>query len=123
RFPPTRKDLFQYDVIILGDVEPDKIDEFHSRSTTSDLLGEIKEFVTLGGGFIMIAGQLHSPRDYRDTPVADILPVETGAPDEERSTVEDRGVFRPHLPDWELPHRIVTLETQLPLNKKLIEDP
>jgi hypothetical protein len=71
----------------------------------------------------MIAGQLHAPRDYRDTPIADILPVEIGDPDEERANVQDHGVFRPHLPDWELPHRIVTLETNLPMNKKLIEDP
>jgi hypothetical protein len=123
RFPPTRKDLFQYDVIILGDVAPDEIDSFQTRSTTEDLLKEFKEFVELGGGFIMIAGQLHAPRDYRDTPIADILPVEIGDPDEERTNVQDKGVFRPHLPDWELPHRIVTLETNLPLNKKLLEDP
>lgn len=123
RFPPTRKDLFQYDVIILGDVAPDEIDSFQTRSTTEDLLKEFKEFVELGGGFIMIAGQLHAPRDYRDTPIADILPVEIGDPDEERTNVQDHGVFRPHLPDWELPHRIVTLETNLPLNKKLLEDP
>jgi hypothetical protein len=123
RFPPTRKDLFQYDVIVLGDVAPDEIDSFQTRSTTEDLLKEFKEFVELGGGFVMIAGQLHAPRDYRDTPIADILPVEIGDPDEERTNVQDHGVFRPHLPDWELPHRIVTLETNLPLNKKLLEDP
>ena len=124
RFPPTRKDLFQYDVIILGDVAPDEIDaNYQSRSSTADLLGEIKEFVELGGGFIMVAGQLHSPRDYRDTQIADILPVEVGDPDEERASAHDKGAFRPHLPDWELPHRIVTLETDLPKNKKLFEDP
>jgi hypothetical protein len=122
RFPPTRKDLFQYDVIVLGDVAPDEIDSFQTRSTTEDLLKEFKEFVELGGGFVMIAGQLHAPRDYRDTPIADILPVEIGDPDEERTNVQDHGVFRPHLPDWELPHRIVTLETNLPLNRKLLED-
>jgi hypothetical protein len=123
RFPPTRKDLFQYDVIILGDVAPDEIDSFQTRASTEDLEKEIKEFVELGGGFIMIAGQLHSPRDYREGPIADILPVEVGDPDEERANVQDRGVFRPHLPDWELPHRIVTLETNLPMNRKLLEDP
>jgi hypothetical protein len=122
RLPPTRKDLFQYDVIILGDVAPDDVDALHSRASTEELLNEIKEFVTLGGGFVMIAGQLHSPRDYRDTPIADLLPVEIGDPDEERSNVHDKGQFRPHLPDWELPHRIVTLETDVAKNKKLLED-
>ncbi len=124
RFPPTRKDLFQYDVIILGDLSPDDIDRgFQSRASTADLLGEIREFVELGGGFIMIAGQLHSPRDYRDTKIADILPVEIGDPEEEQAAMSDRGLFRPHLPDWELPHRIVTLENDLQLNRKVLEDP
>jgi len=123
RFPPTRKDLFQYDVIIVGDVSPEEIDgAWQSRSTTADLLGEISEFVTLGGGFIMIAGQLHSPRDYRETPIVDVLPVEVGDPEEERAAVQDRGAYRPHLPDWEVPHRIVTLETDVQRNRKLIED-
>lgn len=123
RFPPTRKDLFQYDVIILGDIAPDDLDKgFLSRPTTMDLLAELQEFVELGGGLIMVAGQLHSPRDYRDTPIADILPVEIGDHEEERSAVQDRGRFRPHLPDWELPHRIVALETEPKLNQRLLED-
>lgn len=122
RFPPTRKDLFQYDVIILGDVAPDEIDTYGTRSTTADLLAEIKEFVELGGGFIMIAGQIHAPAAYRETRIADILPVEIGDPDEERAAAADRGRFRPHLPDWELPHRIVTLETDAQMNRRLLED-
>ncbi len=123
RFPPTRKDLFQYDVIILGDIAPDDIDRgFQSRASTTDLLAELREFVELGGGLIMIAGQLHSPRDYRDTPVADVLPVEIGDPEEEAAAMRDRGQFRPHLPDWELPHRIVTLENDTKMNQRLVED-
>lgn len=123
RFPPTRKDLFQYDVIILGDIAPDDIDKgFLSRPTTADLLLELKEFVELGGGLIMVAGQLHAPRDYRDTAIADILPVEIGDADEEQAAVQDRGRFRPHLPDWELPHRIIALENEAKLNQKLFED-
>lgn len=124
RFPPTRKDLFAYDVVILGDIAPDDIDRgFQSRGSTDDLLRELREFVELGGGLIMIAGQLHAPRDYRDTPIADVLPVEIGDPDEEAAAQQDRGQFRPHLPDWELPHRIVALETDLKLNQRLLEDP
>jgi len=124
RFPPTRKDLFQYDVVILGDVAPDDIDKgFLSRPTTDDLLRELREFVELGGGLIMIAGQLHAPRDYRDTPVADLLPVELGDAEEEQAAMQDRGQFRPHLPDWEIPHRIVALENDPKLNRRLLEDP
>jgi hypothetical protein len=123
RFPPTRKDLFQYDVVILGDIAPDDLDKgFLSRPTTMDLLSELQEFVELGGGLIMVAGQLHAPRDFRDTPIADILPVEIGDQEEERAAVQDRDRFRPHLPDWELPHRIVALENEPKLNQRLLED-
>lgn len=122
RFPPTRADLFQYDVIILGDVAPDEIDSLQSRKTTEVLLKEIQEFVGVGGGFIMIAGQLHSPRDYRGTPIADILPVEIGNPEQMEAEKQDRRSFRPHLPDPLRPHDIVRLETDLKQNRDLLED-
>jgi hypothetical protein len=122
RFPPTRQDLFQYDVIILGDVAPDEIDYLGSRGSTEDLLRDIRDFVTIGGGFIMSAGQLHSPRDYRDTAIADILPVEIGNPEEAEAEKQDRGPFRPHLPDPLRPHDIVRLEKDLELNRQLLED-
>ena len=122
RFPPTRQDLFEYDVIILGDVAPDQIDPFGSRGSTEDLLRDIRDFVTVGGGFIMVAGELHSPRDYRDTAIADILPVEIGNPEESEAERQDRGEFRPHLPDALRPHDIVRLEKELELNQRLLED-
>ncbi len=121
RFPPTRQALFDYDVLILGDVAPDQIDVYGSRSTTEDLLRDIHDFVTVGGGFIMVAGQLHSPRDYRDTAIADILPVEIGNAEEAEAEKQDRGAFRPHLPDPFRPHDIVRLEKDLERNQKLLE--
>jgi hypothetical protein len=122
RFPPTRADLFQYDVIILGDVAPDEIDPLQSRGTTEALLKEFQEFVGVGGGFIMIAGQLHSPRDYRGTPIADILPVEIGSLEQMEAEKQDRRAFRPRLPDPLRPHDIVRLETDLKRNRDLLED-
>ena len=123
RFPPTRLDLFEYDVLILGDVAPDEIDAFHSRDTTTDLLRDIHDFVNVGGGLILLAGELHTPRDYRDSLIADVLPVEIGNPEEEEKYKEDSGPFRPALPDPSHPHNIVRLEKDPDLNRMLLEDP
>ena len=75
-----RKILFEYDVLILGDIPA----QFFSREQQQI----IKEFVTEGGGFIHIAGRWNSPAgwaDNKDTPMAernpigDVLPVEFDA--------------------------------------------
>ena len=36
----------------------------------------IKDFVTEGGGLVVIAGRLHAPATWLGTPLADVLPVE-----------------------------------------------
>jgi len=123
RFPPTRKDLFDYDVILLGDIAPDEIDSNGSRGTTENLLREILEFVEFGGGLVMISGQLHSPRDYRDSPIADALPVDIGSSEETESEKDDREAFRPHMPDPSAPHPMIRLEAELKRNRDLLEDP
>ncbi|HEY1378934.1 MAG TPA: VWA domain-containing protein [Gemmataceae bacterium] len=74
-FPPTREDLFnQYDLVILGDVDPrhPKLGEKH--------LQWLADFVReKGGGLLVIAGAQFTPHAYRDTPLADVLPVEVPA--------------------------------------------
>ncbi|MAG54825.1 MAG: hypothetical protein CMJ83_00885 [Planctomycetes bacterium] len=75
-FPNTRQQLFYYDVILFGDVDP-MSDKFSGGDPdrAHELLGWIKEFVEQGGGFGMIAGDRFSPRAYKDTPLADIIPI------------------------------------------------
>ena len=69
KFPETKKELFEYDVVVFGDVDPSQI-----SNTQMEFLNE---FVSrFGGAFVMIAGRRHSPLSYADTPVADLLPVE-----------------------------------------------
>jgi len=69
KFPATKKELFEFDVVVFGDVDPSRI------SLTQ--MEHLNEFVSrFGGAFVMIAGRRHSPRSYADTPVADLLPVE-----------------------------------------------
>lgn len=72
-FPFNKVELFQYDVIILGDVDP------QSPRLGDRKLRDLADFVReRGGGLLMIAGPLYSPHAYRNTPLADVLPIEPG---------------------------------------------
>lgn len=87
---PTKAELNQLDVVILGDADPNHPKLGEKR------LAELAEFVReRGGGLLMIAGEEFNPNAYRDTPLRDILPVEiTGAAAEE---VDRREGYRPEL--------------------------
>jgi hypothetical protein len=67
-FPATRKDLFAFDLLIVGDVSP--------KTLTPERLGMIRDFVAEGGGLVHIAGRVHAPAEYVGTPFAELLPVE-----------------------------------------------
>ncbi|MBX3412655.1 MAG: VWA domain-containing protein [Pirellulales bacterium] len=68
-FPARRDELFAYDVIIFGDVDP----AFLSGS----MLGDVSAFVSeKGGGVVFIAGPLFTPGEYRGTPIDPLLPVD-----------------------------------------------
>ena len=68
RFPEDKAEAFQYDLVILGDVD---VETF-----TTAQMECIEELVRLrGGAFIMLAGHKHAPAEYLDTPVGRLLPV------------------------------------------------
>lgn len=68
-FPVRREELFEYDVILFGDVDP----SFLSAS----MLQNLAAFVTQkGGGVVFLAGPLFNPLGYRDTPLATLLPID-----------------------------------------------
>jgi uncharacterized membrane protein len=72
KFPENKKDLFKYDLIILGDVD--------SRVFSTGQLEAIEEFVTkFGGGLAVVAGKKNNPWSYRKTPIEKMLPVELEA--------------------------------------------
>jgi hypothetical protein len=72
RFPEDKKDLFKYDLLILGDVD--------SHYFTPGQLDAIEEFVTkFGGGLAIVAGKKNMPWTYRKTPIEKMLPVELEA--------------------------------------------
>ncbi|MGY8673522.1 MAG: VWA domain-containing protein [Verrucomicrobiia bacterium] len=72
RFPPNRDELFSYDLVILGDIDPRRLSRVQMANLT--------EFVSrFGGAFVMVAGKRHAPNKFRRTPIEDLLPVEFNA--------------------------------------------
>ena len=64
-FPLTQEDLFEYEAIILGDIEA----EFF----TSEQLNMLESFVSKRGGGLLTSG--HIDEDFIGTPLADLSPV------------------------------------------------
>jgi hypothetical protein len=98
-FPDTRKDLFAYDLLVIGDVD--------ANYFTAEQRDWIKDFVTEGGGLVVIAGRLHAPSTWLGTPLADVLPVDAPSikfplddarrPDEYKPSLSDLGRRSPIL--------------------------
>lgn len=68
-FPASREDLFNYDVILLGDTDPG----FLSLSQMQGLAAFVTE---KGGGLLFIAGENFNPLSYRGSPLDELLPIE-----------------------------------------------
>jgi uncharacterized membrane protein len=66
-FPDTLEQLMEYDVIVLGDVDP--------KYFSDNQLQLMNEFVNRGGGFEMVAGDRFAPQAYRNTPIEPLLPI------------------------------------------------
>jgi len=69
---PDRELLFEYDVVIIGDVDPYELGA--TTSLAERAWQNIYEFVEKGGGLIMLSG-VNNPSRYRDTPLSALLPV------------------------------------------------
>jgi hypothetical protein len=125
--PRDRKSLMDYHVIIFGDVDPAALGA--SWEESRGILNNIKYFVEAGGGFLMQAGELHSPSSYAETAIADILPVVIGNYEGElmaaegSSVDEETSFFRPKLENFLTPHEILLLEKDPVRNRRLWEDP
>ena len=98
-FPVRRDDLFEYDVVLFGDVNP----AFLSAS----MMRNLAEFVTVkGGGLVVIAGPRYTPFAYRDTPLAELMPIDFGRSSaaETGGGVVDEFVLRPTEAGLASPH-------------------
>lgn len=99
-FPVSKEQLYEYHVLIFGDVNP----AFLSPAMLQNIESFVKE---QGGGVVFIAGPRYMPLGYRTTPLADLFPLDlngasTPAPDEAissgfRVSVTDFGWSSPHL--------------------------
>jgi uncharacterized membrane protein len=85
RFPITRKDLDNFDVVVLSDIGSNSFllcDETFLRSErTVNRLSLLSEYVEAGGGLLMVGGYMSfsgidGRARYQATPLAAVLPVE-----------------------------------------------
>ena len=72
-FPEHREDLFAYDVIILGDLNPALL----SASAMQSLAAFVDQ-PGKGGALVLLAGPKYMPLAYRDTPLARLMPINPG---------------------------------------------
>src|SRR6185437_12303181 len=90
---PSRAELNAFDVVILGDVDPQS--KFDPKM--SEHLKDLADFVReRGGGLLMIAGERYATFAYKDSPLKDILPIDvidTKPPED----VEIAESYRPQL--------------------------
>lgn len=71
-FPSRRDDLFAYDVVVLGDVNPALL--------PPAALKDLADFVdqpAKGGALVLIAGPSFMPAAFRDTPLGPLLPMKS----------------------------------------------
>jgi uncharacterized membrane protein len=114
RSVPTDVDslLENYDVIIIGDVNPLQIS--YDPLASQDFLGSVAKFVESGGGLLMLAGEQYNPLQFLETNIGKMLPVviEPGA-----KPIKEE--FRPLPADLHHPHPASLLSTNLQENAML----
>ena len=120
--PPSerREILDNYDVILLGDVNPYNL--FADPARGQQFVASLFEFVERGGGLAFIAGEWQNPKAFAGTELAKLLPVQldpTGALEFDNSTENE---YRPSLEDPANPHEIVRLHPDVDVNRRLWEE-
>ncbi|MFM9964846.1 MAG: VWA domain-containing protein, partial [Planctomycetaceae bacterium] len=97
RFPLTREALAEYDVVLLGDVNP--------GAFSPGTLELLREFVREGGGLLLIAGPQHMPVAFRGTPLETLLPIDL---ETARVPPLDADLREPFQPRWTEAGRLST---------------
>jgi hypothetical protein len=87
---PPRAKLFEYDVVVLGDVDPRNLGPDDGK----EALANLRDFVERGGGLICIAGASNNPAKYRDTSLAVLLPVVVDRNAEREAEMKGRDTAR-----------------------------
>ena len=107
-FPTNVRNIFEYDLIILGDVSS----KYFKPGQLELLETQIKEH---GGSLIMIGGTMHAPASYQGTPVETILPVNIGV-GQPRVVANN---VSPRLPTDQALSPITTLMDDLEANQRV----
>ena len=108
RFPKDVRNIFEYDLIILGDVSS----KYFKPGQLELLEEQIREH---GGSLIMLAGSLSAPAGYQNTPVERILPVDLGVG---KPQVVGDNQF-PRLPEDEAHSPITVLADDADVNQRI----
>ncbi len=87
-FPLRKEELFAFDLVYFGDVDPK-----HLQPPQIESIGE---FVSkFGGAFVLIAGRRHGPGVWRKTVIEKMIPVEIDTPAFEAAKAKEGGASRP----------------------------
>jgi uncharacterized membrane protein len=116
-FPVRQEELFAYDVVIFGDVNPALL------STAA--VNNLSEFVLQkGGGLVFIAGPSYNPVVLRGTPLANLLPIDVATvvvPDPRKLITEGfvvqptpEGLTYPNMQLGETPEETAAIWQKLP---------
>jgi uncharacterized membrane protein len=118
-FPERKEDLFTYDVIILGDVNPALLSPAAQQS-----LAEFVDQPGKGGAVVMIAGPQYMPAAFRDTPLAKLMPFDPAGvrlPDPNAAITEsfpvepsDLGLALPPMQLGDTPEETLAIWQHLP---------
>ena len=128
-FPVNREELFSYDVIILGDVNPDLMSDLVMRN-----LVDFVDRPGKGGSLILVAGpRQYMPWAFRDRPLARLMPIELSSiryPDPEVPITEgfqmrptQFGLGRPAMQLGDTPEQTRAIWENLPPLYWLLETP
>jgi von Willebrand factor type A domain/Aerotolerance regulator N-terminal len=112
---PTKTELFGYDVVLFGDVDPANLPR------AAAFFADLSEFVQVkGGGLLFMAGGQSNPVKLYGTPLAELLPVLpadiTGQPDPTMLLVDG---YRPKLTAYGRAHPLLRLSSDDAENAKL----
>ncbi|MFH1226554.1 MAG: hypothetical protein V1701_01465 [Planctomycetota bacterium] len=125
-FPRTKKELFDYDAIIWGDVDPMRLDE--NQAAASQIVDNIKTFIDeMSGGIAFIAGTKYNPDLFRGTFMTELLPVNLEDQPYSISALmnEDEGIkdaFKMKLTAEGKAESLMRLDENAVTNQKLWED-
>ena len=119
--PTSRRELLEnYDVIILGDVNPYAISPDPARC--EEFLESVQAFVEGGGGLLAQAGEYDDPYSFEGTTLEDLLPVTIDGATRLGFSGDTREEQRPTLESPLAPHQIVRLHADVDTNRRLWED-